>query len=101
MSRYQELLERKRKEYGPRFSESGLDLRFARFFDSGQRIKVETCGMVLTGRVSVTTGWQPCFILMRTSRSMGSPWTLGTRDKILAVQHGRKYVPVESTRKEA
>lgn len=91
MRSYVEYITRSKAKHGPRFSETELDRRFRSFYETGQRIKVETCGMVLTGTVGVTTGWRPCFLLMRTSRSLGSPWTLGPQDKILAVQRGRVY----------
>lgn len=84
---------RKRAILGERFDPSDLDPRFVPYFESGERIKVETCGLIRYGTVSVTTGWRPTFLLMRSSRAMGSPWTLGPRDKILAIQRGRTYFP--------
>lgn len=90
---YEDLLCRRIAEYGKdKFDASELDRRFLGYFESGQRIKVNTCGMVLTGTVGVTTGWKPCFILMRTARSRGGSWTLGPKDVILAVKRGRFYV---------
>jgi hypothetical protein len=94
MTRYDDYLTRKRREHGDRFDASALDPRFVPYFNNGQRIKVETLGEELTGTVGVTTGWRPCFLLMRTTRSMGSPYTLGPSDTILAVRHGRTYFPV-------
>lgn len=92
---YQDYLNRKKAQYGERFDASELDPRFAEFYGTGQRIKVETLGETLTGTVEVTTGWKPAFLLMRTSRSMGSRYTMGPKDRIVAVQYGRKYVLVE------
>jgi len=92
--RYREAIERKAREHGAKWDASALDARFVRFFDSRERIKVETCGMILTGTVGMTTGWRPCFLLMRTRRSIGSAWTLSGRDTLLAVKRGRKYAPV-------
>lgn len=83
MRSYSEFLERKRREYGDKFDASDLDPRFIPFYESGERIKVETIGKPMTGTVGVTTGWKPCFLLMRTKRSISSPWTLGPRDVIL------------------
>lgn len=94
MRNYQEYLSRKHKEYGDKFDASNLDTRFIRYFESGQRIKVTICDMTLTGTVGVTTGWKPCFLLMRTRRSIGSCWTLGASDKIEAVQVGKTYQAV-------
>jgi hypothetical protein len=95
-NKYQQYIEKKSREYGQKFDASDLDERFIRFYHTGQRIKIRTrCGTILTGTVSATTGWRPCFLLMRTVRSIGSPWTLGSGDEILAVKHGTKYIPYQ------
>lgn len=96
MNDYQEFIVRKRKEYGDKFDISNLDPRFIRYFESGQRIKVTTCDMTITGTIGVTTGWKPSFLLMRTTRSIGSCWTLGPQDTIEAVQIGKHYRPVSA-----
>lgn len=92
---YRDFIARKRKEYGERFDASDLDPRFIPYFHSDVRIKVETCGKILTGTIGVTTGWRPAFLLMLRSSSHGSSWLLSRpSDRILAVKHGRKYVEV-------
>ena len=91
---YTTYLERKRQEYGDTFDDSALDSRFAPYFHTGTRLKIQTHGLILTGMIGVTTGWKPCFLLMRTARSRGSSWTLGPNDEILAIQHGRTYHPL-------
>ena len=96
MNSMTELVNRKTAQYGDKFDPSDLDKRFIAYYQTGQRVKVETCGMVMTGTIGVTTGWKPAFLLMRTSRSIGSPWTLGKDDKLIAVKYGRKYIPVDS-----
>ena len=80
---YADYVERKQREYGEKFDPSDLDPRFVPYFNSQQRIKVHTLGATVTGRIGVTTGWKPCFLLMRTSRSRGSEYTLGQNDTIL------------------
>lgn len=95
MRSYHDYLQGKRIAWGERFDESELDQRFRPYYESQERIKVQTLGMELTGTVGVTTGWKPSFILMRTSRSRGSPWLLGRGDKIIAVKGGRQYRPVK------
>jgi hypothetical protein len=77
-------LSRKRYQL-PNFSDESLSKQFIPYFESGERIEVETCGMILRGTIGVTTGWKPCFLLMRTKRSISSPWTLSDKDKILSV----------------
>jgi hypothetical protein len=73
------------------FDDSDLSTQFIPYFESGQRIKVNFGGFELTGRVGVTTGRKPAFLLMRTSRSYGSPWVLSDKDSIVAVKIGRSY----------
>jgi hypothetical protein len=96
MNSMTELVNRKYAQYGEKFDTSDLDKRFIQYYQNGQRIKVETCGMVMTGTVGVTTGWKPSFLLIRTSRSMGSPWILGKECKLLAIKQGKKYIPIDN-----
>ena len=86
--------ERKRVEYGARFNACNLQPEFVPFFNSGQRVRVRLWdGTTLTGTIGVTTGWHPCFLLVRTARSFGSRFTLGTNDHVIAVKHNRLYEP--------
>jgi len=94
---FQDYLLRARAKWGEKFSASSLDVRFVTFYENQKRIKIDTCGTVITGTVGVTTGWVPVFILLRTKRSFGSAWTLTPSDIILAVQRGREYVEVPCT----
>ena len=87
--------ERKQREHGAKWDASQLDRSLVPYFESGARIKVRIFDEVLTGTVGVTTGWRPAFLLMRTSRSMGSSDVLSPGSfELLAVQYGRKYYPV-------
>lgn len=88
---YAEYIERAKRQHGARFNADGLSRQFVPYFESGDRIKVETCGETVTGTVGVTTGRAPCFLLMRTSRSIGSSITLSDRDRIVGVKRGRRY----------
>ena len=98
MNNFTDLVNRRTAQYGDKFDVSDLDKRFIAYYQNGQRIKVETCGMVMTGTVGVTTGWKPAFLLMRTSRSIGSSWILGTESKLLSVQasYKGKYIAVNN-----
>lgn len=95
MNKYEAYISRQKAKYNDKFSDSGLDSRFIEYYNSGQRIKVLAYGEELTGTVGATTGWIPCFLLMRTSRSIGSMYTLGPNDKIIAVKRGRTYINIE------
>lgn len=80
---YKEFIERKKKEYLSKFDDSDLDPRFIPFYENGERIKIESDGRQITGTVGVTTGWKPVFLLMRTSRSLGSSEILNKDTKII------------------
>lgn len=102
MSNYQNRLERGRAEHGVRFDPVDLeavDAAFRTYYGTGTRVRVETNyedgePYVRTGTVSTTTGWKPAFLLMHRSNAYGSSDLIGPRDRIIAVQSGRKYVPV-------
>lgn len=88
---------RKAREHGTRFDPSALAPQFVRYFETGERVRVRfSYGEELTGTIGVTTGWRPAFLLMRTSRSIGSPWILGSGDAVVAVKRGREYGGVRS-----
>ena len=56
---------------------SFLDKRFDHYHKTQARIEVEfSWGEKKRGRVGITTGWKPCYILMLTTRSLGSSWIL-------------------------
>lgn len=94
MRSFSEFLTRKRAEHGPSFDHTDLNLRFVRFFESGERIRVKIGSEVLTGTVGVTTGWRPTFLLLLYATSAGSSTTLGPSAVILARKVGRRYVSV-------
>mgnify|MGYP001603505588 CR=1 FL=1 len=86
MSKYTDLIERKKREFGEKFDNSGLAENFIPYYNSGERIEVKfPDGSVKRGTVGVTTGWKPCFLLMLTSRSVGSSWTLHDGDKVVKI----------------
>lgn len=79
--------------HGTKFTDSGLDPRFIPFYQTGQRIKVNTMGMEVTGTVTMTTGWRPSFLLMRRSSDHGSMFILDSSTTLLAKQVGKVYRP--------
>jgi hypothetical protein len=101
-TKYEQYVERKKAEYGERFTTSALDKRFIPYLNSGERIKVDFGhGDVKTGTVSVTTGWKPTFLLMLRSNSMGSIYTLGRTAEIIGVQtggtgRGKRFYPISN-----
>jgi len=94
MTNYEDFISRKQKEYGEKFDPSDLDARFIEFFNSQDRIKVQSQDYVDDvhyGIVGVTTGWKPCFLLIHDYRCQGSGSLLDSNYKILAVSRDGKY----------
>ena len=95
-----EHIKRKINQHGV-FNNANLASDFIKYFESGERVKVQwvydNYTEVLTGTIGITTGWKPVFLLMRTSRSMGSPYVIYKDEcKVIAVKKGSKYVEVKS-----
>lgn len=93
-------------KHGDKWDSSDLAPKFVPFYH-GQRIKVrfsvggggsetDLLNNVIekTGIVSMTTGWRPSFMLILRATDCDSQWLLSQEDEIVAVQHGRTYVPV-------
>jgi hypothetical protein len=97
---YADLVYRGRARYGEAFSETGLDPRFVRWYESEERVRVRYIAadgsytQATTGTIGATTGWRPAFLLMHSARSRGSSYVIGPRDTVVAVKRGRTYEPV-------
>jgi hypothetical protein len=81
-------IERKRAEYGEKFDPSALEPVFIPYFESQARIEVVTKypegeAYKRRGRVGVTTGWRPTFLLMHRISDVGSGDVLGPNDKVV------------------
>ena len=86
-TRYADYIQRKRREFGDRFSTSDLAPEFVEHFNTGARVRVRfSYGEERTGTIGVTTGWRPCFLLMSRKTDHGSSDTLSTRDRVVGVQ---------------
>lgn len=91
-SKYARFVIRKRAEYGARFVEPSASAELIAAFNDGGRFEVDIMGgsprWVKRGRIGVTTGWAPTFLLILTRRSLGSSITLDERTRII-----RKVAP--------
>jgi hypothetical protein len=67
--------------------------QFKPFFH-GDRIKVSGPMGVRFGRVGITTGTKPAFLLMHRITDIGSWDVLGKDDKIISVKCKGRYTPV-------
>ena len=83
MTKYNDLIARKSSEYGAKFDASDLNPAFIDYYNSGERIEVEIYGAKERGRVGITTGWKPVFLLIHRISDRGSSTTLGNGDKFL------------------
>ena len=71
MSKYTAFIERKKVEYGKKFDSSDLNNSFVEYYNNQARVEVDFGYEVKRGRIGVTTGWKPCFLLMLRRNSMG------------------------------
>jgi hypothetical protein len=68
-----------------------LNPSFAEYHISKQRVEVafvDANGKTYEtkrGTIGKTTGWKPVYLLMLTTRSTGSPYTIGMNDRVLRV----------------
>ena len=83
MKNYQETIEARKKRYS-NFSDINLNKEFIPYFESQERIIVDFGYEKKRGTIGITTGWRPCFLLMLTKRSIGSSYTIGKKDKVIA-----------------
>lgn len=88
-------LARSRQVHGDKFDPSDLFAApFGRYWETGERIRVEGPAGIRTGTVGMTTGWRPAFLLMHRSSDLGSWDVLGPNDRVIAVRHNGRYVNV-------
>ena len=63
---------------------SDIAKKFVYYYENQERIKVKfSTGEVKSGRVGMTIGRKPSFLLMLRSNSTGSSWTLSGNDEII------------------
>lgn len=85
MKNYQDYLERKTKEHGSKFDNSNLNKNFIKYYENNYRIEVDFGYEVKRGRLGITTGWKPSFLLMLTTRSVGSSHLINKDCKVLKI----------------
>ena len=84
MRSYKDYLARKQRLYGDKFDPTNLPEKFVRFYENQARIEVKFAyGDIRRGRIGITTGWKPAFLLMATVRSTGSSDLLAADTEVL------------------
>jgi hypothetical protein len=76
-------IENKKRQYGDKFDDSELNPLFIPYFINQKRIEVFIQGEIKRGRIGITSGWKSCFLLMLTSRSLGSSYVINNKTKII------------------
>jgi hypothetical protein len=79
-----EIAEKKNRETGWR-ANCELNPALTPYFQNRQRVEVDFGYEKKRGTIGKTTGFVPCYLLMLTTRSMGSSYTIGMNDKITRV----------------
>jgi len=93
---FNDYVNRKKTEYGDKFSLVNINQNFIKYYENRKRILVKftywnnVCEYK-TGIIGVTTGWSPIFLLMSKSNSMSSGDTIGSNASIEAVKIGNTY----------
>ncbi len=88
-TKYDNYCNRLRAEHGGKFSPAELAPQFVEAFNRGDRFRVKVRFIYGAthedrwGYVSATTGWRPCFLLIRPRGQIGSSETLGANDQII------------------
>jgi hypothetical protein len=92
MNRFEEYCDRKRAEYGEKFSDASLAPQFIAAFNAGDTVRIAVPNRSDSPRprtwgfVGVTTGWKPAFLLMRKRGQHGSSYILDNDTPILATK---------------
>jgi hypothetical protein len=78
----------------PNFNINELHPQFVPYFHTQTRVRIN--GEPLrTGRIANSSGWKPCFLLVRATTYTGSSDVLGKDDKVTHIQVNGKYVEVK------
>lgn len=92
MTRYENYVNRKKVEYGEKFSDENINKAFITAFNNGDtfRVKVDFgYDKPIWGYIGATTGWKPCFLLLRKRGQHGSSETISQDAKIIDYKYLR------------
>jgi hypothetical protein len=84
--RYHDFVQRQKAKHGDMFSEENLNRNFISAYNNGDTFRVLVdlgYDKPVWGYIGVTTGWKPCFLLMRRRGQHGSSDTINKECKIL------------------
>ena len=84
-TRFEGFVESAKARHGARWDASDLAPQFIEHYNTGYRIEVTTTypngeTHVRRGRIGITTGWKPAFLLMSRRGAIGSSDVLGVND---------------------
>ena len=101
MNPYDDAIARGKARWGDKFTAPQTTPEQRQYF-RGPRVEVTTTydsgeTFVRRGRISITTGWKPCLLLMHRTSDIGSWDTLNSNDRITAIIDRRgKRIEVRS-----
>jgi hypothetical protein len=77
-----------KEHYGSEFSSADLAPKFRKFFRTDTLVKIEVDGQVVSGKIDVSTGWKPSFVLVKSKpiRNTSRIVWLNNKHKIIAVK---------------
>lgn len=94
---FEQYCKNKKAQYGTLFSTKNLAQQFIPYLHTNTRLKIQDeTGQTYFGTVGISTGWVPVFLLMHSTRSIGSSFILQPHHKITAIKTGHKYTPIET-----
>lgn len=91
MNDFKSLIRLKKNVHGSKFSTESINPSFIKYYNNQQRLEVSFCDCngkefeIKRGRIGITTGHVPCFLLLLTKRSISSSHTIGKNDKFVRV----------------
>lgn len=60
------------KGYGNEFDISDLDIKLRKYFRTDTLVKIEVEGKQICGKIDVSTGWKPSFVLVKSKPTKDS-----------------------------
>lgn len=91
MQDFNSLIQLKKNVHGSKFSEESINRSFIKYYNNQKRVEVSFCNSdgkrfeVKRGRIGITTGHVPCFLLLLTKRSISSTYTIGKNDRVIKI----------------
>ena len=91
MNKYERYINRAKSNHGDKFRDSRLNRNFIHAFNEGDSYRVLVDfgydDKPVWGYIGATTGWKPCFLLLRRRGQHGSSETIDENCKIIKTKY--------------